>query len=278
MTTLGYIIARRVLKEPPPLPPSDRPGDHHIAHALELNDLYVELATARKTEFLRAGALPFAWRVDSIQLPWGEFNDRQGENEERRLVPDAILEIAHAKTRVFIECETGEQPIMCGVHGENDSVLAKLRRYAKFVHTIGGESHYERQFTDRWKPELLLLVNTTGRAASINGALAKWRSENPGHPLVVRAADLPGAAAMLAPRIGLPPPPPRKFEIAADDVNTLVTAFQETVMLCKSVRHYLRAHPGVRERGCPYPEYPAQIERALELAGSLRALAAENRK
>jgi hypothetical protein len=44
------------------------------------------------------------------------------------------------------------------------------------------------------------------------------------------------------------------------------------------VRHYLRANPQVREQGCPYPEYPAQLERALRLADSLRTQTTASRK
>jgi hypothetical protein len=270
VTALGYNIARPLLKSAPPVPPGDKVGDQFLAHSLTLNDLYVELATAKKGLSVRAASLPFSWRSESLQLPWREFNVRRGENDERRLVPDGMLELLSAKTRVFIECEMGGHPILRQPNSENDSVMGKLLRYSKFVQLIGGKSHYALQFGDQWKPELLFLVRSASRADSVNKALAEWRSANPGHPLTVRAADLAGAVATFAPRLGLPSPPAKKLELESEEATLLASALEQTVALCKSVRHYLREHPEVQANGCPYPEYPEQLERALKVAARIR--------
>lgn len=276
VTAGGYAHARPLLRRAPATPPSEG-GDQHIAHNIRLNELYVGLAASRPG-LVRASLLPFNWIAESIQLPWREFNSKKGEEEERRLVPDAILEIPRDKSRVFIECEMGGHPVIRHPKSERDSVLAKLQRYGAFVFGVGQKSHYALRFVDCWKPELLVLVHSQERAESVARALEVWRADHRDHPLVVRVLDLHGALAEYAPRLGLPAPPAPTVGVAADDLRALLEALQQSVVTYKTVRHFADAHPQLRAKGLPFPEYTAEFRRANELAPELRRLVEGARK
>src|SRR5207302_745586 len=72
-----------------------------------LNELYLALSESH-----RPAQAPFAWiAANATELPWQELNHRTGRIEERRLAPDAIVELPAERIRVFLEDETGTHPL-----------------------------------------------------------------------------------------------------------------------------------------------------------------------
>ena len=71
-------------------------------------------------------------------------------------------------------------------------------------------------------------------------------------------------------RLRLPAAPELGIVISAADARLACSFFTEVMRTYKLVRHYLRANPDVRVKGCPYPEYSTDFEAMFALAERLR--------
>jgi len=126
---LGHTVARQVLGRAPAAAMQDvKP--HFIEHTVRLNDLYVALAEGCARQRLPPARYPFCWiSTDNVGLPWRELSGRTGRMEERRLVPDGILEFPRERIRVFLECEMGGNPLVRKDENAVGAALSKLNRY-----------------------------------------------------------------------------------------------------------------------------------------------------
>jgi hypothetical protein len=283
----GYVAASPSLEYQPGLPSIDVKGQF-LAHSIKLNELYVGLALAARRRHLPIAQFPFRWRFTDEGLPWSELNPRSDHAVRRRLVPDAVLELlGKSPARAFIECEMGTHPIVRSDEDHTGAVMAKVRRYASYMTLGGDQPFYAQQFHNDMPAELLFLVHSDVRRASVEKHLAGWRELNRAVNLKVFALTVPEAVAHFAGRLGLPADPAQRAErappqlalvpgfqseaeplSAENDLRVLVVdGVDDAVSALKEVRHYLRQHPGT---GCPFPEYTPRFEQLVALADRLR--------
>jgi hypothetical protein len=270
VTPRGHAIACEALRRSVPIAAQDvRP--QFLAHTIALNELYVELAVAAGKLGVRPASFPFRWvATETGGLPWRERDMRTGQVEERRLVPDAILEAPAEQTRVFLECEMGGHPLARREESALGSVRSKLQRYAAFMQEGGQTTFYAQRFADGWKAELVFLVHSEQRAANAAALIEEWRGQNRALQLTVRALSFDRMAAHYLARLRLPAAPEAGVMLSAADVRLACSFVSEVLGTYKLVRHYLRANPEVRAKGCPYPEYSTDFEAMVALAERLR--------
>jgi hypothetical protein len=143
-------------------------------HCMLTNELFVRLALPA-LEKVRMSALPFGWNpAETTRLPWVQYNAASGRRQDKLVVPDAVLELPDAKRRVFVECETGTQPIVASDRRPGATVM-KVAAYEAFVRKYADvdkrQTFYLKAYPDGWAPEVLFLVMSDGRKASVNQAL-----------------------------------------------------------------------------------------------------------
>ena len=146
-TMLGYSVARQLLGRALPQPAEDVTASF-LARTVRLNELYLVLA-----ERHRAAQAPFIWiAANATELPWQELNFQTGRMEERRLAPDAIVELPAERTRVFLEDEMGIAALPRRDESAQAWALSRLNRYASFVLQGSHLTFYAQKYPDGWKP------------------------------------------------------------------------------------------------------------------------------
>src|SRR4051812_1468137 len=267
---LGHSIARQVLSRAPPALGQDVKAQF-LEHTLRLNDLYVALAEGCARQRVPPSRYPFWWNSTEIAgLPWQERSDRTGRMEERRLAPDAVLQLAAERVRIFLECEMGGHPLIRRDENALGSALSKLNRYAAFVVEGGPQTFYAQKYPDGWRAELVFLVHSEERAANLTGVIAGWREQNKAVPLVATALSFAQAAGHLCARFRLPAPQEDPASAARAELRLTCSFVSQVAATYKAVRQYLRANPAVRTQGCPYPEYTPEFERMVALVERYR--------
>ncbi len=169
----------------------------------------------------------------------------------------------------------GTQMISPGEDSAPGATLSKADRYQTFLADIAGidgrRTHYQMQYPDAFSAEVLFLVLTTGRAKSVNAALASWRAKLEGQrPSAMRAVTFDEAAAELRRLAGLPAlaadNPGAEPEHATTRPPSPLSA-EEVALLqhftYDAVRSIKRARAVFRELRRPdLPEYPDSYEAA----------------
>jgi hypothetical protein len=229
----------------PELPKHDV-GAQFLEHLVRLNDVFVDLwRTGDRCP--RAAHPAFRWiPSDRVRLEWGEWEVRQGRQQQRVILPDAVLELPAQKRRFFLECEMGTQTIVPGEGVEAPgATLSKAERYQRFLTGRTGDArvtHYGTRYPDGFTPQVLYLVQTSGRASSVNAALSAWQKWLDAGPLSnQKALTFEEATGALRLVVGLPasapaaakpaPPKPakRRREVTSAEVR-LLTGFVETAL------------------------------------------------
>lgn len=190
--------------------------------------------------------------------------------EERRLAPDAILELPAERVRVFLECEMGGHPLARREESALGSVRSKLQRYGSFMLEGGHKTFYAQRFDDGWRAELVFLMHSEQRTANAAALVEGWRGQNRAVPLTVRAVSFERMAAPFLARLRLPEAPEPGIVITSADVRLACSFFNEVLRTYKLVRHYLRANPEIRAKGCPYPVYSTDFEAMVAFTDRLR--------
>jgi hypothetical protein len=266
----GHGIARQVLRRAPVALERDVKAQF-LEHTVRLNDLYVALAEGCVKQRIAPSRYPFWWiSEESTGLPWQERNQRTGLVEERRLAPDAILELGAEHVRVFLECEMGGHPLVRRDEDALGSALSKLNRYASFMVEGGHQTFYAQKYPDAWRAELVFLVHSDERAANLSAIIARWREQNRAVPLAASAFSFAQARAQFCARFRLPGPPEPVASVQFADLRLTCSFVSEVAATYKAVRHFLRANPAVRTQGCPYPEYTPDFERMVALVERFR--------
>ena len=271
-TTLGYGVAAQFLGRATPQPAEDV-TKVVLARIVRLNELYLALAQGRA-----ATNAPFAWIAShAADLPsWEELNVGRGRVEKRRLAPDAIVELLAERTRVFIEDEMGLEPLPRSIENARAWALSRLNRYASFMMQGGDPTVYARKFPDRWRAELFLLAHSEERASSLTQVIAEWQKVNRSVPLVARALPMRHAAGLLRGRLPGFVDSDLQIPVKRSDLRLTCSFVAEVLATFKAVRHFLRANPSVRARGCPYPEYSEQFERMIAFVEDVRSQVAQS--
>lgn len=145
----------------------------------------------------------------ALQLPWREFAG--GEAKDRLIRPDALLELTGKRLRVFIEGETGSQPIQSRNKSRHGATTAKLDRYLSYVTGLADAAArvtwYHQRFPDGFTPELVLLLPEGQRLKNVEAAIQAWKAQKPlAAKLVVSALSVDGVLAKYGPLLGGPQP------------------------------------------------------------------------
>jgi hypothetical protein len=264
-TMLGYSVARQLLGRALPQAAEDVTASF-LARTVRLNELYLVLA-----ERHRAAQAPFIWiAANATELPWQELNHRTGRIEERRLAPDAIVELPAERTRVLVEDEMGVGRLPRRDESARAWALSKLNRYASFM--LGGahRTFYAQKYPDGWKAELVLLVHSEQRASYFVEVIREWQTLNRAVPLVIHALSFRHAAALLRGRLQPLAESDPEIPIKRSELKLTCSFVAEVIATFKAVRHFLRANPAVRAQGCPYPEYTPAFERMITFVQGMR--------
>ena len=267
---LGHSVARQVLGRAPPAAMQDVKAQF-LEHTVRLNDLYVALAEGCARQRISPSRYPFWWiSTDNVGLPWQELSGRTGRMEERRLVPDAILELPSERVRIFLECEMGGHPLVRKDENALGSALSKLNRYAAFVLEGAQQTFYAQKYPDGWRAELAFLVHSDQRAANLGAIIASWREQNRAVPLAMSALSFAQAAAHFSGRLRLPAVAETPASVERFELRLTCSFVSQVAATYKAVRQYLRANPAIRAQGCPYPEYTPEFERMVALVERYR--------
>ena len=112
-----------------------------------------------------AADAPFVWiAANTTELAWQTYSHFTGRLEERRLTPNAIVELPAQSTRVFVEDEMGVGPLPRRDDAAGAWALSKLHRYASFMAEGTHRSYYAQKYPDECTAGLVLLVHSEERA------------------------------------------------------------------------------------------------------------------
>lgn len=280
-TAHGLAAASTRAPELPALPKHEV-GAQFLEHLLQLNELLLDLWW-QEARCPRASHPSFRWiPSDQVRLVWGQYEMREGRRLPRVIQPDAVLEIPALKKRYFLECEMGTHVISPGPSKPPGATLSKADRYQTFLTGFDGldtrATHYLAQYPDGFAPQVLFLVRSDGRAASINSALARWRAELvPPRPSELRALPFSVASAelrqlvrlpRLAPRVakrgGETAVPPGAASLTQEEVKLLDQCLHDSMMSIKRARAVFRTLARV-----DLPVYPGTYESARALLARL---------
>ena len=269
---LGYSVARQLLRRTLQQR-ADNVTASFLARTVRVNELYLALA-----ERYRAADAPFVWiAANTTELAWQTYSHFTGRLEERRLTPNAIVELPAQSTRVFVEDEMDVGPLPRRDVAAGAWALSKLHRYASFMAEGTHRSYYAQKYPDECTAELVLLVHSEERASKLGEVIAEWRKVKRAVPLVVRPLTFPQAAAHLTGRLRPEAEADPKISIKRSELKLTCAFVTEVTTTFKAVRHYLRANPTVRAQGCPYPEYTHNFERMVALVERFRGALGHSR-
>lgn len=261
----------------PELPRHDV-GAQFLEHAIQLNELFVALWQTETGRCARVAHPSFRWiPSDCVRLTWGEYEMMNGRRQLRIIQPDAVLELPVQRRRYFLECEMGGHTISPGPSKPPGATLSKAERYQTYLcgyaDLASGRAHYDARYPDRFQPEVLFLVRSTGRAESINAALAAWKKRTPERRYaVMRAITFEVAAGELRGLVGLPL---RPNMLPGPAVPATLTITREEALLLRRYVHeswaaLKRARATFRQlQRSDLPEYPGSLESMAELAERL---------
>lgn len=221
LTPAGYIEAETALDGPLDVPRDDV-GEAYLEHHVLLSELFVGLLEARVLRSMKsapASKVPthryrgiharaihpgFRWQVTGDKdLPWRE--PQGGDVTSRVLRPDAILEFPQLRRRVFVEAEQGTHTIVSASESRLGATLSKAKRYEAYCTLLADastrSSWYATKYPDRFAPEVLFLVRSPRRVASVEEALLPWHRESP-RACGLRVATVDAALAHFRPLLG----------------------------------------------------------------------------
>jgi len=173
-----------------------------------LTELFVRISAPYLHGNVRPSALPFHWNPTDTELPWAQYDSRAGKFRQRRLVPDAILELPSVRRRFFVECEMGTHSIVAASDEKTGATLSKVERYDEFFAGYAAASDrltfYRKSYPDQWPAEVLFLVRKIRRRDAVNAAIENWKKGRTGCVVLARAVTVEDAVSDLSHL--LPPP------------------------------------------------------------------------
>ena len=295
LTSAGYQLAEESLGALPKVPSQDV-GAAFLAHATGLIELYLAMVGAGpeklgpknrkgvkrpKEQKEAASAPPAAVPQDWKWIP-GEYlriplsNDvrhQPGDDAStvRVLQPDAVIEFPAKACRLFVEWETGSNPIRME---KPSALVTKFQRYEEFFRglpaVLSQQTWYTKAFPDKWRPRVLFVLHSEQRKANVSAALREWtrdgtdRAEwNPFDLLTVTEAK--AMLVQMAPRVreaapAAPSPPDHEERLRAGRVSV---RGEQLVALDRQLTAFLRASEEARRAGGSPPQVPAELVRVF---------------
>ena len=227
--------------------PHTTPGQQHLLHQMQLNQVLVDLTSQLGGSNVPAVAtLPFRWVPEAPAALSFKLQNRHGLYNRAAVKPDALVEVPTGGRRFFLEAETGSQSITTGQHDRvhSGSIKQKLLRYAAFFTGVETENlqttWYKQAFSDELFPELLFVVHSRERKERVAWIVSRRVAKLPEpRPFAVRVLALDEAAAAIAAITAAKPiarkrlvtvPEASAFAIR-DQVNDLVLSFNRVLEL-----------------------------------------------
>lgn len=228
LSALGYSRAARTLNNPLLASIGEKQGtdkkDHelrfdaahsakYIEHILRTNDLFTALlspAPGQPPQSPQSEA--FRW----IGAEGTRLSCKDHKGKTRLALPDAVIELPRERRRIFIEYETGDQPLVRP--DAEGSGTNKLTAYDLFMFGWAEQKvhWYDKKFGDNLRPEVLFVTPSAARKKSLTKVVATWRKEKDSK-LHVTVHLLEEAIASLRPKVSGAPSldVPAKSELAA---------------------------------------------------------------
>ncbi len=298
LTPAGYVEAERFAETEVEVPRDDI-GAEFLDHHVLLTDLLVGLLAApvdaavaklnlssRRGQqvgsiYARAAHPAFSWCVvGDRELPWKQPSG--AKLEARVLRPDAFLTVPGRRRRIFVESECGTHTIVSASASKTGATMAKMDRYEAFCSLVSGpatrRTWYAERFPDGLKPEVLFLVRSTVRQASVQRALDAWKRAHPTAVCGFRVATVDVAVAELLPAVGIVAPAAQLEEpktappgpaLAPSGLSPAdVKAF--TDYFASAQADFKQRRDKARSAGHVAPEYPTAANEVHELLRRLR--------
>ncbi len=184
-------------------PASSDIGHRFLEHTLLLNEVLTGLVVRlRRSPEVPFSDLPFEWLSEddeTLQFEWSGYGrEPKGKSV---LKPDAIVEGNLFRRRLFLEAETGSQSIATSHPDRGGSIVAKVRRYMRFVNgCIPGErrTFYDVAFEDSLAARLVFLVHSAERKERVAKVVGEAFKIGERDPLKVMALTFDEAPDVLA--------------------------------------------------------------------------------
>jgi hypothetical protein len=258
----------------PPLPKHEV-ATQTLHHNVQLNELFVALhrAAAPSGRWAKPLRWPVQWTPsDRLRIKYGDVEQRRGYKVEKIIQPDAMLELTGLGRRYFLECEMGTNTIVPVSPDKPNATLNKLTRYQQLL-CAWGRSRYRELYPDGMSMEVLFLVLSQGRAASVNAAITAWqRRIREEQFLTATALTFGEAIAHFCGLLGLevPATPERKQasredpRVPAFQLDLLGATLREAVDSLQRARHAIRriAPETQKQLGLKEPPYPSRLRQA----------------
>jgi hypothetical protein len=295
LTSAGYQLAGESLGALPKVPSQDV-GAAFLAHATGLIELYLAMIGAGpeklgpknrkgvkrpKEQKEAASAPPAAVPQDWKWIP-GEYLRIPLSNDVRHppgddastvrvLQPDAVIEFPTKACRLFVEWETGSNPIRME---KPSALVTKFQRYEEFFRglpdVLSQQTWYTKAFPDKWRPRVLFVLHSEQRKANVSAALREWirdgtdRAEwNPFDLLTV--AEAKAMLVQMAPRVreSAPTAPSRPDDEERLRAGRVSVRGEQLVALDRQLTAFLRATEEARRAGGSPPQIPAELVRVF---------------
>jgi len=198
LTLDGYRMALSVLGELPKVPTQDV-GAPYLQHATGLVEFYLSMVGAGPERLgsknrrgtrsaptspanLPPAPLPNGWAwVAGEMVRFPIAKKVKGIAPERLyLQPDSIIEWPGKRSRMFVEWETGTNPI---VSQKSAALLSKFNRYEEFFRGFAefneGRTWYAQAFPDGWSASVLVVLHSERRKQNVASALRDWCQQDP---------------------------------------------------------------------------------------------------
>ena len=184
-------------------PASSDIGHQFLEHTLLLNEVLAGLVLRlRSSPEAPLSGLPFDWLSEddeTLRFEWHALD--RGPQGKSILKPDAVVEGKLFRRRLFLEAETGSQSISTAHPDRGGSIVAKVRRYMRFVN--GSEpgirrTYYEAAFDDSLAPRVVFLVHSAERKERVLKVVADAFKIGERDPLKVMALTFDEAPDTLA--------------------------------------------------------------------------------
>lgn len=282
LTDAGHLEACQLLErelEPPPREFNAQLIEHHfgvvdiylglLTHGLpaelERRRLHAGMDPAVRRRllhdvFARASHPTWRWTLAAAEarLPWRELVQVGSPLQERYLQPDAVLEIPRYSMRSFIEYESGAHTIQPVGPNKPNATTAKLNRYGDFITGVArvengrGISWYATKYTDRLKPELVLVEPSERRVAHVEQVITQWLQQRyvGREPFKVRVLTPEKTVARYLKYLDAPAPRTRAAALSDREAAALV--------------EYLEGVKRLPGRGAPHA-HPLPREQSVEI-------------
>lgn len=267
LTGAGYMRAARFLHDPAferePVVPKNIivHGAEYIEHIILTNEILVGAIAPPPEHAPNLHGHEVSWvGPDRLRLSYSLVSPKTNQWERHLLIPDAAIELQKEKRRIFIEYETGSQPLVAP--GREGSAKSKLDAY--HAYTLGFAdakarvSFYRNRFRDGFAPEVLFVTPNVPRFRSLSKVVNAWVAANRPANFSVKVFTLDHAIEELKRKVPAPVPIPRGNRVApgravptVEELRSLQRCLEDCFGVFRNVRAALKCGEPVKPPSVP---------------------------